>query len=253
VLSRLKKRVESRAEQVLFATLDKTAAAVETAVETGARVKALTNDPNGQIDVESMMLIFVDTVRGERENGRPASRADVIRAYRGRQRLMKWMSRLGPWGIAAGRLSTLYSEAAILCDVADAGKLGLSREELAAHVLVLWDVLPDFEQASAAMRGEEGQSVTAQLKRRIRGDRDLDEPAPMTKIRVVQLLWKLRSVRKGLSRSGIDGVEEMVDEAEEQLRSAHRSSAACNPESGVSDLAIQPTLAATHPRADHDE
>lgn|GEM_PF-6737419 len=218
MFDRLQKRIGEKAGETFIAAVDKTATAVEAAVGTGVRIKALTDDPDESITIESMVLVFVDAVRDESHGERPGSRAEVIAAYKGRQRLTKWISRLGLWGAAAGSLSTLYSEAAILCDVADAAQVGLSREQLGARILLLWGVMPDFEEALAALNREGGRSVAASLKARLPAGFSADNPERMSKRQVVALLWKLRGLRKGKAGGGKVTVEEMIDNVEGQLR-----------------------------------
>jgi hypothetical protein len=216
MFNKLQARLGEKASQTLDLAVDKTAAAVGTAVNAGSRVKALTEDPDRSITVESMVLVFIDTVRRDEGAGRPSSRAEVIAAYRGRERSLKWISRLGLWGATAGYLSTLYSEAAILCDVSDAAGLGLSREELGARVLLMWGVMGDFDYALSAMQGEPDKSVLTYLKARLPTGEDRTNK--MTKREVVGLLWQARSLRKGKADRGGSSVEAMIDRAEDQLR-----------------------------------
>jgi hypothetical protein len=219
MLDRLQRRIEQKAEDAFTSAVDKTARTVNTILDTGSRIKALTDDPDESISIESMVLVFVDTVRDENAGRRPASREEIVPAYRGRQRLVKWISRLGPWGVAAGYLASLYSEAAILCDVADVAQTGLSREDLGAHVIVSWGVVPDIARAKAAMHGEEGMSVADYLKGRLPISDKSANPERMTKAEVVRLLWKLRALSKGKAKSGESAVEEMIATAEKQLGS----------------------------------
>lgn len=216
MFKKLQARLGEKAVETFDLAVDKTATAVGTAMEAGSRVKALTADPDQAITVEAMVLVFIDAVRHDGFDGRPSTRADVIAAYRGREHSLKWISRFGLWGATAGYLSTLYSEAAILCDVSDAAGLGLSREELGARVLLLWGVMGDFDYALAAIRGEPDKSVVTYLKSRLPlGE---DRANGMTKRDVVRLLWQARSLRKGKADRGGSSVEAMIDRAEDQLR-----------------------------------
>jgi hypothetical protein len=216
MFKKLQARLGEKAAETFDLAVDKTAAAVGTAMEAGSRVKALTADPDQSITVEAMVLVFIDTVRHDESDGRPSTRAEVIAAYRGREHSLKWISRFGLWGATAGYLSTLYSEATILCDVSDAADLGLSREELGARVLLLWGVMGDFDYALAAIRGEPDKSVITYLKSRLPlGE---DQTNGMTKREVVSLLWQARSLRKGKADRGGSSVETMIDRAEDQLR-----------------------------------
>jgi len=216
MFNKIQERLGEKAVQTVAVAIDKTAAAVGTAVDAGSRVKALTEEPTQTISVEAMVLVFIDTVRRDNADERPTSRAEVIAAYRGREHILKWISRLGLWGAAAGYLSTLYSEAAILCDVSDAAELGLSREELGATVLLLWGVMDDFDYALGAIREEPDKSVVTYLKARLPGGEVTANE--MTKREVVGLLWKVRSLRKGKADRGGYTVEAMIDRAEGRLR-----------------------------------
>jgi hypothetical protein len=216
MLKKLQARLGEKAADTFDLAVDKTAVAVGTAMEAGSRVKMLIANPDQSITVEAMVLVFIDTVRHDEPDGRPDSRADVIAAYRGRERSLRWISRFGLWGATAGYLATLYSEAAILCNVSDAAALGLSREELGARVLLLWGVVGDFDYALAAVRREPDKSVVTYLKSRIPlGE---DQTNEMTKREVVSLLWQARSLRKGKASRGGSSVEAMIDRAEDQLR-----------------------------------
>jgi hypothetical protein len=216
MFKKLQARLGEKAVETFDLAVDKTAAAVGSAVEAGGRVKALTADPDQSITVEAMVLVFIDTVRRDEPDELPSTRAEVIEAYRGRERSLRWISRFGLWGATAGYLSTLYSEAAILCDVSDAADLGLSREELGARVLLLWGVMGDFDNALAAIRGEPDKSVVTHLRSKLPlGE---DRTNGMTKRDAVSLLWQARSLRKGKADRGGSSVEAMIDRAEDQLR-----------------------------------
>jgi hypothetical protein len=218
MFDKVQKRIGQRAEQALSTAVDKTISVMNTTFDTGARVKTLMDDPDGSITIESLVLVFVDTVRDENGGERPASRAGVIDAYRGRHQLVKWISRFGPWGATASHLATLYSEAAILCDVSDAGQLGLAREQLGAHILVLWGVMPDHDLALSAMNEEDGKSVGDYLRARLPTKDFAGNPDAMSKRQIVGLLWKLRSLRPSKLKGGSGTVEDMIENAEVQLR-----------------------------------
>jgi hypothetical protein len=259
MFDKLQKRLEQKAERAFINAVDRTADAANAAIDVRTRIKALADDPDSSIGIESLVLVVIDTVRDENSGERPGSRKEVVAAYRSRQRLMRWISRLGPWGAAAGHLATLYSEAAILCDVADAGGLGLSREQLGASVLVLWGVMPDLDRALPALYGEDGRSTMDYLRSRLPIGHEQDDPDRMTKRQIVELLWKLRSLRASNVRAGKGAIEEMIASAEEQLfaqiergalrprASRHAPLAACSQRAAVNTSApnVEGTVAAS--------
>lgn len=194
-----------------------TANVVSSTVEASARIKALADDPEQPISAEALVLVFIDTVRSENSGTRPATREDIAAANSGRQKFVPLISKAGPMGAAAGCLAGLYSEAAILCDVADASGLEVSREEMGAHVLVLWGVLPDYARALAATQGEEGKSVANYLKGRAAVGTASDNPDRMSKREVIGLVWRLRAGRKTKIRGAKSAVEDMITAAEHEL------------------------------------
>ena len=113
-------------------------------------------DEHTTVTPERLVTLFVQAVRKEdQENLREK---DVIKAAVRRQRLIGLASvPAGPIGVY---VSSLYCEAAILCHVEQLHRLGLSDEQLAAHLLALWNVMPDATVAEAAINGS-GPSVVA--------------------------------------------------------------------------------------------
>jgi hypothetical protein len=94
------------------------------------------------VTIEALVLVFVETVRIENDGDRPTTREEVKAAYVKRQKAIAWLSRAGPLGAATGSLAGLYNDAAILCNVADVHRLNLRQNDLAAHVLAHWQVMP---------------------------------------------------------------------------------------------------------------
>jgi hypothetical protein len=222
----LRDRLERKLTDAAAHVADNGINAINSTIDAGARIKALGDNPDQKITIEALVLIFVETVRTENDGERPATRDEVKAAYAKRQKVIAWLSKAGPLGAATGSLAGLYNDAAIVCNVADAHRLNLPQNDLAAHVLVQWHVMPTHERALAAMSGEEGQSVADYLKARWPGGNQAENPDQMSKRQIVVLLWKLRSRRKATVRKVENQVEAMIQDAEEQLGVGDHPSAA---------------------------
>ena len=127
--------------------------------DAGARLLAIVRiDDDRPMSPEWLLVMLVDAVNGEQR--RELTDRDVLKAAKKRQRLA------GAAGAAGGpvglQLASLYCEAEIICDVAERHRLALAKEELAAHLLVLWNAMPDVDSARAAIDGS-GLSVFARM------------------------------------------------------------------------------------------
>jgi hypothetical protein len=163
-----------------------------------SRLKALRDMRDDQpITIEALLVLFVDAVH--EDTPRELSKRDVKKAGKRRQRLAGGLGMFG--GPVGMYIASLYSEAEILCDVADRHELTLSDEDLAAHLLVMWNAMPDFESARAAIDGS-GQSVAYRTATQFR-DRLTSKPLDqMTKADAVLALWRLRGVATDTSLPG---------------------------------------------------
>ncbi len=155
----------------------------------GPRLLALLRMEDDQpITIETMVVLLVDAVRKDGE-ARELSDRDVRKAAKRRYR------RLGtaalPTGPLGWHLVELYCEAATLCDIVELRRAPLSDEQVAVHLLVLWDAMPDVTASAAAFDGT-GPSVLATLLARARDRVKLPPSGEMTKRSVVMALWSLR-------------------------------------------------------------
>lgn len=92
--------------------------------------------------------------------------------------------------------SSPYCEAAILCHVEQLHRLDLTDEQLTAHLMALWKVMPDYEQAEAAIRGT-GPSIAAFHKARTQDATSgigFDKRGEIGKLDALKFLWRLRKV-----------------------------------------------------------
>jgi hypothetical protein len=163
-----------------------------------SRLKALIEMREDQpITIEALLVLLVDAVH--EDDPRELSRRDVKKAGKRRQRVAGGFGMLG--GPVGTYVASLYSEAVILCDVADRHGLGLPDEELAAHLLVMWNAVPDTDTARAAIDGS-GPSVASHMATGVR-QRLTDTPVDqMTKKDAVTALWQLRSMVRSTSLPG---------------------------------------------------
>ncbi|MBA3747144.1 MAG: hypothetical protein H0W96_06570 [Solirubrobacterales bacterium] len=169
------------------------AKAKETVVgsEAGARLLAIVQiDDDRPLTPERLLVMLVDAVNGD-EQMRELSHRDVVKAAKKRQRLAGTAGALGgPIGL---QLASLYCEAELLCDVAERHRLELTDEELAAHLLVLWNAMPDLATARAAIDGS-GLSVAARVAIDAHAKVVTKPREEMTKRDVVKMIWRLRNV-----------------------------------------------------------
>jgi len=146
-------------------------------------------DDDRPMSPERLLVMLVDAVNGEAD--RELTDRDVLKAAKKRQRLA------GAAGAAGGpvgmQLASLYCEAEIICDVAERHRLALENEELAAHLLVLWNAMPDLAGARAAIDGS-GLSVFARMAADAHAKVVTKPREEMTKRDVVRMLWRLRGV-----------------------------------------------------------
>jgi len=139
--------------------------------------------------IEALLVLLIDAVR--EENCRELSERDIKKFGKRRQRIAGGLGMFaGPAGIY---IASLYSEVKIFCDVAERHRVALPDEDLAAHLLVIWNAMPNFESARAAVDGS-GQSVASRLAA-ISRDKVIDKPlGEMTKKDAAAALWRLRGV-----------------------------------------------------------
>ena len=168
----------------------------------GPRLMSLLRmDDEQPITIEALVVLLVDAVHKDGE-GRELTDRDVFKAAKRRYRRLGTVSI--PSGPIGGHLVNLYCEAATLCDVVELRAAPLTDEEIAAHLLVLWDAMPDTTSATAAIDGT-GPSVLVALALRGKERLKLPPEGLATKRAVIKTLWSLRG--SGL-RGAIDDVRE---------------------------------------------
>jgi hypothetical protein len=170
----------------------------------GARLVAMIRmDDDRPITVEAWLVLLIDAVHSD--EARDLTDRDVKKAAKRRQRRAGAAGALG--GPIGMHIASLYCEAEILCDLVERHRLELSEPQIAAHLLVLWNAMPDVASAQAAIDGT-GPSVLSRLHGQLRDTVGPGDDRAMTKKDVVRSLWKLRGALDDVdlpgSSSGFD-------------------------------------------------
>ena len=173
--------------------------AVSARVEGSALVQLLRMDDDRRITIEGVTVLLVSAVRRDEDRG--LSDRDVLQAAKRRYRRLGTLSL--PSGPLGGVVVNLYCEAATLCDVVELRGTPLSDDAVAAHLLVLWGVIPDVQEAADAITGL-GPNAAAILATRARERvAKVDLPEPMTKRGALLALWRLRDVAGEAEGTGV--------------------------------------------------
>ena len=180
-------------------------------------------DDDRPITIEGLLVLLADAVSRD-DRDRDLSDRDVYKAAK--RRYFRLGTVATPFGPAGWHMVNLYCEAATFRDVAVLRDARATNEEIAAHLLTLWNVMPDLPSAQAAFAGT-GPSVVATLSRRAKGGVVARLPDVMTKRTAIRMLWDLRgtmgSVRE-IRGPGLRGrlfpggrVKQLIATAEAQL------------------------------------
>jgi hypothetical protein len=163
-------------------------------------------DEDRPLTIERLTLLLVGAVRHDEERG--LTDDDVLAAAKRRYRRLGAVSL--PTGPAGGALVNLYCEAATLCDVVELRGRPLSDEAVAAHLLVLWGIVPEVQAAADALVGR-GPAVAAIVAGRVRARAAAVElPDPMTKRAAVLAVWRLRGVADEVTEVEGTGIRERL-------------------------------------------
>jgi hypothetical protein len=196
----LRDRLTAGAAQLADTAATRARDAVLHGDHTGARLLALLRmEDDRPLTVENLLVLLVDAVRGDDDE--LLTERDVVKAAKRRQRRLGTMAVLGgPTGL---RLVSLYCEVAILCDLEQMHGLGLSDEQMAGHLLVLWNIMPSHEMAMAAIEGR-GPSVADSVGDALHGTvvKGAADDGRITKREAVLMVWRLRGVTDDLSMPG---------------------------------------------------
>ncbi len=100
----------------------------------------------------------------------------------------------------ATKLVDLYCEAATVSELADLYRLGLSDQEIAAHLLMLWGITEDAEEADAAVDPTRAGTIAGLVIGQAREKVVVDPSDSATVLRAGRALWTLRGSVVGTER-----------------------------------------------------
>ena len=180
-----------------------------------------------KVTAEHFLLTLVRAVRDD-ETAEDRSERDVHKSAKRRRRRLGLLSLgTGPMVGVTSKLVDLYSDTATVADLANAHDLTLSDEQIAAHMLELWNVARTPEEARAAIDGS-GPATGEILVARLRERADERIPDELTKWNIVKALWQARDIPGEVAEAAAGGgvkavvfsgrhATELISRAEVQL------------------------------------
>lgn len=145
-------------------------------------------DPDQPVTIERLLTRTVELVRADEEL-RQLSDKDVLKASIKRRRRLGTLAL--PGGPFAVHAVELYCDVATVCDLADRHKLNLSEEMISAHMLVLWNLLPDVTTAHNAMSRNQVTLTQHLTELAVNGTVER-VPDQLTVRSAVSTIWQLR-------------------------------------------------------------
>jgi hypothetical protein len=171
---------------------------------------------------ERFLLTLVQAVRDEDDEEDRGARDVYVAARKRRRRLALLSLGTGPFAGVANQIADLYCETATVCDVADLHGLALSDEDIAAHMLVLWEITDEHQVALEAVRGDPPLSRLLGTRLWERAEERL--PERLTKGSLTKALWNVRGAatdaRKDVVKTALftgHRTKKVIREAEAQL------------------------------------
>jgi hypothetical protein len=205
--------------------------AVARAQHAGARYRGLRSvfeDEGTPITPENLVAGLVAAVRvDEHEEDRTAR--DVFKAARSRRRRLGLLSfTTGPLVGVATHVVDLYCETATLCDLAELHSIDLTERDVASHMLVLWGIVENIDEAQAVMASTGAQSLAGIIAERVGSQVGDRLPEHLSKRAAVKALWEARDLvgdtRKAAGAGSVGGVvftghrtKQVIKKAELQL------------------------------------
>jgi hypothetical protein len=177
--------------------------------------------------IPTFILKLVRAVRMEdgSDDEEETAREVYVQAKQRRRRLGLVSFTTGPLVPVATELTDLYCETATVCDLIDLHGLQQTDEEVGAHMLVLWSLAEDMEDARIAIGDPSGTAMGALIYARL-GLAD-QEPA-QSKKDLIKRIWQVQSqlgdFKENLGTGAVKGVmftgrrtKKFIKEAEAQL------------------------------------
>jgi hypothetical protein len=157
---------------------------------TGLRAM-LNHDRDGSFSLERFLLLLIQAYRSNAPNVH--SEKELIRFAGHRRRYLGTRClAAGPFVGLATKIVELYSETATLCDLVSLYGLDLSDHEVAAHLLVLWNITDDIAAASAAVDPDQPGTMAGFAITRARGNVKADASRSVSLLTATKALWGMR-------------------------------------------------------------
>ncbi|HEX7245790.1 MAG TPA: hypothetical protein VF245_09520 [Solirubrobacterales bacterium] len=197
----LRDRLQEKALRVGAEALKKTATSVPAQMAgDGLRgFRGMLDGGEESLSVEFFLLSMVRAVRDDELEDDRSRREVYVTARKRRRRLALAAIALGPFAAAANQVADLYCEAAVICDLADFHEVELTDDQVAAHMLVLWEVAGDLATAERAIAGN--PPVADLLGERLFDEFDERLPEDLTRRSIAKALWDVRDDVNDLRKS----------------------------------------------------
>lgn len=206
LLGKARQQAREHLSTAAVRTTEVARAASETATADRARqqlaaFQALLSDrlPTGPDGIAPEQFVVLLVGKARSADDEDLSDRDVVRAAKSRWRRGR-AAALGAtvFAGAANHLVDLYCETAMVCDLVRLHELPIDDVEIAARMLVLWDVADDVGQAEAAMNRSDS-SITQLLRARAGAQAQGRVPEQWTAKALIQALWRTRGLATEVS------------------------------------------------------
>jgi hypothetical protein len=186
---------------------------------------AIFTDTEDEQSIPTFVLKLVRAVRMEDDDGEETAREIYVQARKRRRRLGLVSFTTGPLVPVATEMVDLYCETAVVCDLDDLHKLGLTEHQIGAHLIVLWSLADDYDAALDAMHDPTGNKLGMLIYTKLGL---ADQAGPQTKLQLVKRIWEVQKelgdFKENLGAGAVKGVmftgrrtKKFIKEAEEQL------------------------------------
>ncbi|MBN9623002.1 MAG: hypothetical protein J0H06_08630 [Actinobacteria bacterium] len=184
-------------------------------------LRALFADEEQPIGLEQALVLLVGRVRKD-EQGERRPRDVYVAARKRRRRLGMLALTAGPLAGVANQFADLYCEAAVVCDLAALHGVALGDDEAAAHLLLLWGLVEDHDQAQRVIAGD--PPLVGILTGKAMALTEAQRADLWTRRGAVQALWEVRGAIDDLSKGAVRTVvftghrtKQLIKRAEAQL------------------------------------
>ena len=222
----LKGKLATKVAAVSEAAANAATAKVEGAAARYHGLRAVFSEDERVMTPENLLAGIVAAVRADERDEERTSR-DVFTTARSRRRRLGLLSfGAGPMVGVASQVVDLYCETATVCDVAGLHAIDLTEYQVAAHMLVLWEIVDSLDEANRVMNGAGSRTLTSILGSRMQSGVGDYLPEELTKRATVRAIWDARSlvgdVRKAAGKGSVTGVVFTGHQTKQLIKAAER-------------------------------